>query len=445
MRARQDWAAAQLREWYLFPDLLATGVDPARYATVDDYVDALTAPARAQRRDRNFTYLTSIREEDAYYDNGTSEGFGFQLGFVNDVLLVREAYEGAPALAAGMDRGTVIEAIGTSEATARPVRDLLAEGGGAAVAAALGTGAAGEARYFRFYVGNRQPLRSATITSASYTLQPVSPRYGVQIFDAPTSTISDVVNGQPVFEHYRRTGYLNLRTFVSTADQPMRDAFARFRAAGITDLIVDLRYNGGGLVSSAELLADLIGGARSADDVQSRMTFRPDKAGENVTRRFQPRPESVATVKVAFLTGPGTASASELVINAMTPYLRSESVMVGQNSYGKPVGQIAIDRSECDDRLRIVAFATQNAAGRGDYYGGLRDSVEATCAATDFAATFDTADALISIARSRLARPLCTPMTVASASGDAAPRSLPPEPLRARRPNAAQQHIEGLF
>lgn len=70
LRERQDWAASQLREWYLFPDTLPATLSPAAYTTVDDYIDALTATARAQRKDRFFTYLTSIKAEDAYYASG---------------------------------------------------------------------------------------------------------------------------------------------------------------------------------------------------------------------------------------------------------------------------------------------------------------------------------------------------------------------------------------
>ena len=79
LRERQDWAAAQLNEWYLFPETLPASLDPTPYASVGAYVDALTATARAQGRDRYFTYVTSIAEENAYYNSGSSAGFGFRL------------------------------------------------------------------------------------------------------------------------------------------------------------------------------------------------------------------------------------------------------------------------------------------------------------------------------------------------------------------------------
>jgi hypothetical protein len=151
----------------------------------------------------------------------------------------------------------------------------------------------------------------------------------------------------------------------------------------VTEVIVDLRYNGGGLVRIAELMGDLLGADRSGSDVLSYTTFRASKAKENETRFFQPQPQSVAPTRVAFIGTGGSASASELVINAFIPYLGSRAALVGTNTYGKPVGQIAIDRSACDDRLRVVAFATQNKARQGDYFQGLASKVQASCQAPD--------------------------------------------------------------
>ena len=118
LRARQDWAAAQLKEWYLFPETLPAALSPAGYATVSDYIDALTATARAQGRDRYFTYLTSIAEETAYYSSGSSAGFGFRLSYDSAAgrVFVAETFEGTPAFGAGIDRGAEIVAIGTSAA-----------------------------------------------------------------------------------------------------------------------------------------------------------------------------------------------------------------------------------------------------------------------------------------------------------------------------------------
>ncbi|HYD37999.1 MAG TPA: peptidase S41, partial [Allosphingosinicella sp.] len=127
LRSRQDWAAGVLREWYLFPETLPANLDPSGFTSVEAYIDALTATARSQRRDRFFTHLASIAVEDAFFSSGSSAGFGVRLSYetVQGRVFVAEAFEGAPALAAGIDRGAEIIAIGTSTADLQTVASLM--------------------------------------------------------------------------------------------------------------------------------------------------------------------------------------------------------------------------------------------------------------------------------------------------------------------------------
>ena len=87
------------------------------------------------------------------------------------------------------------------------------------------------------------------------------------------------------------------------------------------------------------------------------MTFRPEKTSNNSSHNFTVQPQSIAPTKIAFIGTGGTASASEIVINGFVPYLHANAALIGTNTYGKPVGQIALDKSACDDRLRVIAFA----------------------------------------------------------------------------------------
>jgi C-terminal processing protease CtpA/Prc len=431
LRERQDWAASQLREWYLFPDTLPATLSPAAYTTVDDYIDALTATARAQRKDRFFTYLTSIKAEDAYYASGSSAGFGlrFALDQSGRRLFAAEAFEGAPGLAAGIDRGTEIVAIGTTSTNLRTVSAIIAAEGTAGLTNALGPDTVGTARVMQ--VSDAAGTRTVTVTKADFSLLPVSTRYGAKI-------IQD--GGQSV-------GYINLRTFIKTAEPALKTAFADFRAKGVTRVIIDLRYNGGGLIETAEYLGDLLGGARSTSEVFDYVTFRTEKASNNTTRFFAPKAESIAPTRIAFIGTGGTASASELVINAFTPYLHTNAGLIGTNTYGKPVGQIALDKEACDDRLRVVALATQNAARNGNYYDGLASTVEASCQASDEIA-YQLGDPLESSTRQALnflAGRSCTPIT-----GDASARSLRTSTARQDllipdRPGTAQRDVPGLF
>jgi carboxyl-terminal processing protease len=430
LRERQDWASTQLKEWYLFPETLPASLSPTPYATVSDYIDALTATARSQGRDRYFTYLTSIAEENAYYSSGSSAGFGFRL-FTDTAagrVFVAEAFEGTPALTAGIDRGAEILAIGTSVANLRTVASIMASEGAAGVTTALGPSTAGTTRVLR--VTDASGTRDLTVAKADYTLTPVSSRYGAKVID----------------DGGRQVGYVNLRTFIDTADPALRAAFAQFKAAGITEVIVDLRYNGGGLVSIAQLMGDLLGANRATSDVFDYMVFRPEKSAENDTRFFQPKTQSIAPTRIAFIGTGGTASASELVINAMIPYLHANSALVGTNTYGKPVGQVAIDRAACDDRLRVIAFATQNAARQGNYFNGLSGTVEASCRAGDDVAypLGDAREASTKAALDFLAGRSCTAIA-SSGQTSLALRTGARDLLTPERPSTIQREVPGAF
>ena len=424
--SRAQFVRDVLNEWYLFPELLDLSVNAANYSTIQAYIDALVAPARAQSRDRGFTYITSITEEEALINSGSNAGIGIRLSYdttANRVYVV-EAFEGAPGFAAGMDRGTELLTINGAS-----VAELMRTGGAGAVSDALGPTEAGVTRTigFRTVEGTE---RTASITKANYALDPISDRYGVQILND---------GGEQI-------GYLNLRTFiVQDAASQLREAFAQFRTAGVTKVILDLRYNGGGLVSVAKLLGDLLARDKTGQ-VFARTVLRPSKSSENTTDTFTAQPQSIAAMKIAVIGREGTASASELVANAFIPYLGTNIALVGANTFGKPVGQFAFDRTACDDRLRAVAFRTVNRDGGGDYYTGLASVMPRTCAAEDglFKPLGDPAEASTKVALDFLAGRTCTPIT--GGTGVGAQGGVDRFPLlRPRTLNTAQHDNPALF
>jgi C-terminal processing protease CtpA/Prc len=425
--ARQAWAAEQLDEWYLFPETLPANLRPSGFNSVQGFLDALTATARSQGKDRFFTYIDSIAEEEAFFRSGQTAAFGIriQTDTPNRRALVADAFEGAPALAAGIDRGAEILAIGTSPSTLRSVASIIAADGAAGVSDALGPATVGTARTLEISDANGR--RTVTITKANFSIAPVSSRFGTQVLT----------------DEGRRVGYLNLRTFIDTADPQLRNAFATFRAQGITDFIIDFRYNGGGLVSIAELMGDLLGDNRASGDVFSSTDFRASKAQFNDVHRFQRQPQSVAPVRIAFITTSASASASELVINGMQPWLRDNLILVGSNTFGKPVGQIARDRSACDDRLRVVAISSKNADRQGEYYNGLASTIGRTCAAQDELARpmGDLQEASTRVALDALAGRSCTAIGALSTAQSAGRRSL----LVPERPRTVQREVPGTF
>jgi len=434
LRERQDWAAAQLAEWYLFPEAMAANLNPDSFTTVQAYVDALVAPARAQNKDRFFTYVTSFTQHNAFFSSGASAGLGARLSTDAAArrLFISEAFEDAPALAAGLDRGTEILAIGTSAADLRTVDSIMAAEGSAGITAALGPNTAGTARVLRVRDANGT-IRDVTVTKAEFTVAPVSSRYGARIID----------------DGGKKVGYLNLRTFIDTADGPLRGAFAQFKAQGVNEVIVDFRYNAGGQIAIAALISDLLLGQRSPAEVMQYRVHRPSKSHLNQTRFFAPQPQSISSMKVAFIATGSAGSSSEIVMNAVIPYLREKTALIGANTYGKPVGQRYIDRAACDDRLVALAFVTENSEKQGDYFNGITSKFQTTCSVPDDLTRplGDPQEGMVKSALDFLAgRPCGSPITggggiTAQAAGKASVREL----ITPAAPDAVQRELPGFF
>lgn len=427
---RQNFAWSVINEWYLFPETLATGLNPSAYSTLDDYIDALTATARGQGRDRYFTYVTSIREEEAFNSSGATAGFGMRVSYQGNRVLISEGLEGSPAFVAGIDRGTEILAIGTNASNLKLVSEIMSAEGSAGVLNAFGPNTVGTTRVMR--INDAAGTRNVTVTKANYDIDPLSSRYGVKVID----------NGGG-----QRVGYINMRNFISFADDKLRTAFANFRAQGISHFVIDFRYNGGGRISTAEVMGDLLGGNRFSSDVFYLMRFRPSKASQNLTRRFTPQPQSVSPVKIAFISTGATASASEMVMASQVPFLGANAAMIGSNSYGKPVGQGGFDLAACDDRIRVLAFANENAAGQGDYFSGLAGTMRTTCAAADDITKQlgDPQEASLRTALDFVAGRSCTPIALSQSAQSTSSRNerrLLPAP---RNATAAQRDVPGLF
>jgi C-terminal processing protease CtpA/Prc len=431
------FAEAVLNEWYLFPDLLDTSVDTADFDNVQDYLDARVAPARAEGIDRGFTFATSIEEEQALINSGSSGGsFGIRLAYdtVNDRVFVLEAFENGNAFKAGMDRGTELLGIATPGQNEQLVSSLMATGGPQAVADALGPGDEGVTRTLRFAQAGGAVI-TQDITKTDFSLDPVSDRYGaLTITDGST-----------------QVGYINLRTFIvaDAADQ-LREAFAGFQASGITELIIDFRYNGGGLVDVADTFGDLLNDGREGE-VWSETEVRPERvedfedSGGVRFRNLQTEPNAIRATRIAFIGRSGTASASELVINAMLPYLDPANIaLIGADTFGKPVGQFAFDLDEFDLRVRPVSFKTNNADGDGEYFTGLASVIPNTCRAGDdiFSPLGDPDEASIAQALGFLRGEPCNAISGGGIEAQSVRRRAILQP---ERPNAVQHQIPGIY
>jgi C-terminal processing protease CtpA/Prc len=199
-------------------------------------------------------------------------------------------------------------------------------------------------------------------------------------------------------------GYIVFNSFTSdaNADAQLNTAFNYFSANSVTDLVVDLRYNGGGYVSTAEYLDNLIVPAAKNGTLMYNTYFNDILTnGKSTMLANQVRRDPVTNevynysqldysvagnaVKfskigalnvgsVFFIVTGATASASELTINNLRPVM--DVKFIGTTSYGKPVGFFDIDINKY--QLYIPEFETKNSAGQGGYYAGM------TPATTDY-------------------------------------------------------------
>ncbi len=338
-------------EWYFFNDEIEqqqkySRLDLNTFPTPEDLLAFLRY--RPDQFDRGFSFITTPAADAQFFGEGQFVGFGFGSKFVdspvNSDLRLTQVFPGSPAAAAGFQRGQRIVTI-----DGRTIAEIgQAEGLGAA----LGTADVGVTR--TFLIRDPDPGVAdleVAVAKALVTIDPV-----------PSTTIFDV-GGTMV-------GYVDFRTFISTADAELDLAFAEFESQNVTALVVDLRYNGGGLVSTAERLADLIGGIIAFDQVLSETLFNSSKSTFDSIVRFQDLSGSLSLLQqVVFITTGSSASASELVINALSPH--TVVTLVGSVTFGKPVGQSGFPF--CDDELllRPVTFESVNSLGVGKYFDGL--------------------------------------------------------------------------
>jgi C-terminal processing protease CtpA/Prc len=415
------------REWYLFQDLLPPSVSIGDYANAQDLLDALTATARTQGKDRFFSYLTTPAADSSFLQEGQFIGFGIRTSIQGNRLFVPDVFEASPAADGGLTRGAEIIAVDSGSGFI-PMATILQTDPN--LEQAFGPATQGVQRGIRFLRVTGQQAPDVTLTKRIVTILPVPTTGGTAILALPSNPTVQV-------------GYINLRTFISTADAPLRSAYASFLALGIHNIIVDLRYNGGGLVSIAELLGDLHGGGLTGS-IYSNTLFNTAKASNNSVRRFQSQPQSVAPVRIAFITTGGTASASELVVNSMKPWV--EVAIVGADTFGKPVGQFAFDLTGCDLRLRLITFRTTNANNEGDYYDGLASTIPFACAAADdlTQAPGNVFETSTSAALNWLGTGACGQVMSAPAPGlrlTLAPARIPVP----KTPTPAQAYLPGLF
>lgn len=363
--SENNWLRAWSNELYLWYGEIVDK-DPGLYTT-PAYFQTLVTPqttASGQAKDRfHFTYPTA--DWAALSQAGVSAGYGVEWVAEQSTpprqVFVAFVERGSPAAQAGLDRGARLEGVDGIDF----INDDT-QAGIDVINAAMSPGLA-ETHTFTVLDRGASVPRTVTMTSADVTSEPV-----------PTVQALSTVSGT--------VGYMLFNDHLALAEQALVDAVATLDAAAIDDLVIDMRYNGGGyLVVASELAYMIAGTVPTAGQTFEQMRFNDKNPSTNpVTGEpLTPMPFIDATVglslpsgqplptldlpRVFVLTGPSTCSASESVINGLRG-VNVEVIQIGSTTCGKPYGFYPQDN--CGTTYFTIEEQGVNAKNFGDYTDG---------------------------------------------------------------------------
>lgn len=189
----------------------------------------------------------------------------------------------------------------------------------------------------------------------------------------------------------RKIGYLVYNHFTSgpngendeTFNNSMRNAFARFKAGNVDDFILDLRYNMGGIVTSAQLLATMLAPATALNQEFCHLKYNEKQSSRNHLMKLDTKymkqganGENLNLQRLFIITSDRTASASEAVINGLKPYMGDNIYLIGQQTEGKNVGSISITDSRFNYTLHPIVCQLYNKNNESDYVNGFAPDYE---------------------------------------------------------------------
>jgi hypothetical protein len=352
--------------WYA----LAPNPSPAGFGSVESYFDALLyqggdlipGGGSATWPSDRYSYFESTESFNRFFGDGKTLGWGLAVNGLEAVankatrLFVRYVEPNSPAaltpgISGGLRRGDEILAInGTPVATLIAADDF----------SALTPDAQGELLNLQVKRGIN-PAITVVLGAAIFNLTPVQ-------------------NGQ-VLESLggRKYGYVFVKDMISQANAPLATTMTAFRNQGVQDLVIDLRYNGGGLVSVGGTVASYASGSRATGQVYARLLYNDKQQASNQDFLFSNPNNWAGFARAYVLMGERTCSASEQVINGLRG-VGVNVVAVGDVTCGKPVGFLPADGG-CGTTFSVVNFEGVNALNQGRYFDGFAP----TCAvAEDF-------------------------------------------------------------
>lgn len=334
-----------MSDWYYWNEEVPGHIDVRQYGSNEALLDEL----KYKTLDK-WSYLTTVDAFDkAFTGQNAGHGVGFAIDHQDRVFLTF-VYGESPAGKDGWQRGWQIIEVNKKPIAAYKV--------GNGYNLQLGADTPGVTNTFKFQLQDGSVVER-TIPKAEYQ--------------------SNSVLHQTVFqEGDKRIGYWVYNSFKASQQvQPAKsveveNSMAYFEKNQINELIIDLRYNGGGSVAVAEQIMNYLIPASNDGKLMYTNAFNEKKNDFNEETFFE-KLGNLNLKRIVFITSRGSASSSELLINCLSPYL--DVVLIGDNTYGKPVGAFPLSSfykplRENNVELVPITFAIANAEGKAAYYDG---------------------------------------------------------------------------
>ncbi|MFU8784703.1 S41 family peptidase [Aliidiomarina sp.] len=335
-----------MNDRYLWKDDMNSNINPASQSSIYAMLNALRAPQD------NFSFIITEQEYQDRFVDAVFFGFGFGRNDRQDLGLIeiRYVYDGSPAAEAGLRRGDVI-----TEVDGVPMSTWFSRinAGTATWATVFGPNEEGVERT----ITARKPDGFVFTETMRKTAVETNTVMATERF-----TIND-----------KEVGYFVFDSFINRSESDLNTAYDQLE--GVDELIIDLRYNSGGLVRVANQLASQAAWNNVENEIFLTYQYNENFQDQNFYFDLGPGVAQLNLDRVYVLTTNSSCSSSELVINSLTPFV--EVVTVGDTTCGKPVGQQP--GQICDKIVFAITFQTVNAEGFGDYFDGL----PATCQVAD--------------------------------------------------------------
>lgn len=327
------WVDANMRDYYLFYDQVPV-VTLGSYGDLSSLIDDLRVKPNDQ-----FSYITDAEQANAQFTDGIKFGFGQLIAVTsNNEVRVTQVYPESPFGRASVKRGDYLERINGVPIFDAPEQDILA---------LFGVGTDPVTMNFTIRTPTEES-RELTITSANFPIPTVMHHSEFRIDE-------------------KKIGYLLFDSFLETSQDELIESFDAFNASGITELILDLRYNRGGRVDIAAQLASLILGQQGNNQIFTTFALNRKYSELNQSINFPMSTATGSLNRVVVLTTEDSCSASELIINGLEPFM--DVVVIGSATCGKPYGSVG--NEACGKQMNALQFEFVNANGVGGYYQGI--------------------------------------------------------------------------